>query len=359
MRAARGIAGTAVALAAGAALLAFTPDDEQAAPPTGPVPLATAWPGAQRADIAGNLGDGPIFAPGVFLDARTGVGTAPTPDGTAVRLLVRNADGSIRELRRRPLGSNPEFGNLTVDGEDLAWTESADGVPVEIWTARTTGGPARRLTTDTGNALFFGSQWDLVIADGEVHWAAAAPEGEKVTEIRSVALAGGAVRSREEPGIWALSAWPWLAENGGEDRSGTTRLRNLAANRDTRVRTTGAELATCGPLWCRVQVMTGDGQARIDVMHPDGSARQRIAGGSASAAIADVAVLDRFEILSEPGPDSDLNGNAGLLVYDIAAARTVGIGAAVNGAFSRNGVLWWATGDQDTLVWHTVDLRTV
>ena len=360
LRAARGgVAATAVALAAVGALLAFAPDERPAASPPGPVPLAAAWPGAQRADIAGNLDDGPVFNPGVFLDARTGVGTAPTPDGTAVRLLVRNPDGSVRELRRRSLQSNPEFGNLTVGGDDLAWTESADGVPLQIWTARTTGGPARRVTTDTGNALFFGSQWDLVIAGGEVHWAAAAPEGEKVTEVRSVALAGGAVRRREEPGIWALSAWPWLAENGGEDRSGTARLRDLAANRDLRVETAGAELATCGPVWCRVLVMIGDGPAGIDVMHPDGSARRRIAGGGTSAAIADVAVLDRFEILSEPEPDSDLTGNAGLLIFDIATGRTVGVGAAVNGAFSRNGVLWWATGDQDSLTWHTVDLRTV
>ncbi|MET8153688.1 hypothetical protein ACIBSW_33425 [Actinoplanes sp. NPDC049668] len=360
MRAARGLAGTAVALAAVAALLAFSPDDDRpAAPPAGPVPLATAWPGAQRADLPGNLSDGPVFHPGVFLDARTAVGTAPTPDGTAVRLLVRAPDGSVRELRRRPLESNPEFGNLTAGGDDLVWTESADGVAVQLWTARIAGGPARRLTTDTGNALFFGSQWDLVIDGGEVHWAAAAPGGEEVTEIRSVALGGGSVKRREEPGIWALSAWPWLAENGGEDRSGTTRLRNLAANRETQVKTNGAELATCGPVWCRVLVMTGDGPARIDVMHPDGSARRRIAGGTTTAAIADVAVLDRFEILSEPGPDSDLTGDAALLIFDIAAGRTVGVGAAVNGAFFRNGVLWWATGDQDNLVWHTVDLRTV
>nr|BFE71468.1 hypothetical protein GCM10020092_047690 [Actinoplanes digitatis] len=65
----------------------------------------------------------------MFLDARTAAGTAPTPDGTAVRLLVRGPDGSVRELRRLPLESNPEFGNLTADGDDLVWTESADGVP--------------------------------------------------------------------------------------------------------------------------------------------------------------------------------------------------------------------------------------
>ena len=70
-------------------------------------------------------------------------------------------------------------------------------------------------------------------------------------------------------------------------------------------------------------------------------------------------VLDRFELLSETGPDSDLTGTAGLLIYDLATDRTVDVSPAVDGVFCRGGVLWWATGDQDSLVWHTLDLRTV
>lgn len=357
MRRLPALGGLAVALAAGGALLVFAPEGAKPVP-AARVALATAWPGAQRADLPGNLADGPLYHPGLFLDARTSVGTAPTPDGGVERLLVRNADGSVRELRRRPLSANPEFGSFAVAGDDLVWTESADGVATEIWTAKTTGGPARRLTADTGNAVFFGSQWDLVLADGRVHWAAAAPEGEQVTEIRSVALAGGAVAVHREPGTWALTAWPWLTDGGG-DQAGTTRLRNLATNRDTAIETSGTELVTCAAVWCRVLVMNGDGLARIDLMHPDGSARQRVAGSAATAAITDVAVLDRFEILSETGPDSDLTGTAGLLIYDLRARRTIDVSPAVDGTFSRNGVLWWATGDQDSLVWHTLDLRTV
>ena len=351
------LAALTVALVAGGALLAYGPD-EPAPPPAARVALATAWPGAHRADLRGNLADGPIFHPGLFLDARSSIGTAPSPDGRAERLVLRAADDSIRELRRRPLSANPEFGAFAVAGDDLVWTESANGVPVQIWTARATGGPARRLTADTGNALFFGSQWDLVIADGRVHWAAAAPKGADVTEIRSVALTGGRVEIREEPGVWALTAWPWLTDGGG-DQAGTTRLRNLATNRDTPVETTGTELTTCAAAWCRVLVMNGDGLARIDMMRPDGTARRRVAGSAAGAAITDVAVLDRFEIISETTPDSDLTGTAGLLIYDLKTDRTIDVAAAADGAFSRGGVLWWATGDQDSLIWHTVDLRTV
>ncbi|GIE48597.1 hypothetical protein Ani05nite_21310 [Amorphoplanes nipponensis] len=357
MRRLPALAGLGVALAAGAALLVYAPHDPAPAP-AARVPLATAWPGAQRAELPGNLRDGPLYHPGLFLDARTSVGTAPSPDGTAERLVLRGADGAVRELRRRPLSTNPDFSAFATAGDDLAWVESADGGATELWTAKTSGGPARRLTTDTGNAVFFGSQWDLVLAGGRVHWAAAGPGGEPTTEIRSVALTGGAVAVREEPGSWALTAWPWLTDGGG-DQAGTTRLRNTETGRDTPVETSGPELITCAPAWCRVLVMNGDGLARIDLMHPDGSARRRIAGGAAGAAVPDVAVLDRFELLSETAPDSDLTGTAGLLVYDIKADRTVDVTPAADGVFCRNGVLWWATGDQDSLAWHTLDLRTV
>jgi hypothetical protein len=105
--------------------------------------------------------------------------------------------------------------------------------------------------------------------------------------------------------------------------------------------------------------MTTDALARIDLMRPDGSARRRIAGGQAQAAVNDVAVLDRFEVLAEPGPDADVTGTAALLVYDVATGRTVEVAPAVDGAFTSGGMLWWSTGDVDTIRWHTLDLRTV
>ena len=352
-----GVLGLVVALVAGGVLVFHDPQPDP--PPTAArVGVAAAWPHAQRADLPGNLPDGPVFTPGLFLDARVAVGTAPSPDGRSARLLLRAADGALRELRRRPLDDAPEFGTFAVAGDQLVWTESSDRQKPQVWAVdRRSGAPARRLTSDTGNAVFYGSEYDLVVADGRVHWAAAAPDDERFTEIRSVALTGGPVRVRKETGTWALTAWPWLTD--GADQAGTRTLRNLVTNRDTEIGTSGAELTTCSPAWCRVMVMNGDGLARIDVMHPDGSARQRIAGGTASAAITDVAVLDSFEVLAESTPDSDLTGTQNLLVHDIRARRTVDVAAGVDGAFSRAGVLWWSTGDQDSIVWHTLDLRTV
>jgi hypothetical protein len=353
----------AVALAAGAALFLPAAGPPAAKPPPGRAPAAAAWPEALRADIPGNLADGPIFTPALFLDAHTAAGTAPSPDARTLRLLIRAGDGTLRELRRLPLDANPEFGTVTAAGDDLVWTESSGRGHPRLWTAnlrdRT---PARLLTADTGAALFYGSQYDLMVAGGRVYWAAAkGPD----TEIRSVALTGGPIRVRAETGTWALSAWPWLVD--GADGTGTRTLRNLATGRDTEVRAGGGELTTCGPVWCRVMVLgggqgstgQGSGLVRIDLMHPDGSGRRRIAGGAAGAAITDVAELGRFEILSEAGPDAALTGTEGLLVYDHKTGGTVDVSAAVSAAFSRGGVLWWSTGDQDTTIWHTIDLRTV
>lgn len=351
----------AVALAAGAALLLPSTRPPAAKPPPGRAPATVAWPKADRADIPGNLPDGPIFTPALFVDARTAAGTAPSPDARTLRLLIRHGDGTLRELRRLPLDRNPEFGAVTAHGDDLVWTESAGRGRPRLWTANLRDrAPARLLTADTGDALFYGSQYDLVVFGGRVYWAAAnGPD----TEIRSVALTGGPVRVRAEPGTWALSGWPWLVD--GADGTGTRTLRNLATGRDTEVRAGGGELTTCGPLWCRVMVLStghsggGTGLVRIDLMHPDGSGRRRIAGSAAGAAVTDVAELNRFEILSEARPNADLTGTEGLLVYDIATGRTVDVSAAASAAFSRGGVLWWSTGDQDTTVWHTIDLRTV
>ena len=348
-----------VAVVAGLALVLAGPAGRKGQPPaTGRVSAAVAWPKAARADLDPAMADGPLFNPLLFLDTGTTVGTAPTPDARSLRLLIRAADGGIRTLRTLPLDANPQFEAVVAADGRIIWTESSDRQPeVRIWTAALAGGPARLLTADTGKVLFFGVEADLTVLDGRLYWAAA--QGSD-TEIRSVALGSrpvgsgrpvdsGAVNVRVEVGLWALAGGVWLADQ--EER----RLRNTATRRDTPVVTDGPETAVCGPVWCRV---TGTG--RIDLMHPDGSDRRRIAGGDARAAITDAVVLDRFALLDEPGAGGDLTGTSTLLVYDTATGRTVEVADGADSVFAGGGLVWWSTGaDGDEIRWHVVDLRTV
>jgi hypothetical protein len=339
-----------VALLAAGALLAGGVPEQPSAPvaAVGRPAAEQEWPAAARADLR-DLTVEPLL----FLDATTAVGQVT--DGDFVRLLVEG-DGIARELRSLPAADDPRFEAMTVSGDELIWAESSSARPVEIWAVRRAGGDARLVTADTGNTLFYGNQYDLVVADGRVHWVAG--EGEDSTQIRSVALTGGDVDVREETGRWSLSAWPWLTDDTGA-QSGEVRLRELTTGREVRVPFSGAEWGMCAPAWCRVMVMNGEGLVRIDVMRPDGSDRRRVAGKDTQAAVSDVAVLDRFEILSEPGPDFDLTGTAALVVHDLTTGRTVTLSAAADLAATKDGVLWWSTGAREAAVWHTLDLRTI
>ena len=348
--------GLAAAIVAGAALLALPAGGN--ARPAAPVTASVAWPQAQRDTVQETLPDGAEYRPGLFLDARTSLGTAATADDRYLRLVRVGADGTVRQLRRLPRAQHPSFQALTVTGDVLAWVESTDGGKLRLFTAALSDGRApRELTADLGRAEFYQSQYDLVIAGGRVHWAAAG--AGDVTQIRSVALTGGPVRTRDEPGTWKLSAWPWLV-NGVSDSSGSTALRNLETGRDSPVsRARERAITACSPAWCRLASLTGDGRNRIELMRPDGSDRHRIAGDTAATVIVDVAPLDRFEVLARIGPNSELTGNNELIAVEIATRRTVEISPDAGSVSYRNGMLWWSTGNLDAVVWHALDLRTI
>ena len=348
-------AGLVVALAAtGALVIGGGPAELRPAAAGGRTSVAAAWPAAKVTTIP----DLPL-RPLLFLDATTLIGTAPSQDDGFLRLLLRDASGGLRELRRLATAGSPRFENVTAAGDDVVWTEFGDGGPPEIWAASLRAGtPARRLTADTGIVLFYGSQDDLVHHDGRVYWTAQPEDGAARTEIRSVALSGGDVQVAAEEGEWTMAAWPWL-DDGAADGSAATLLRDRSTGREVTVPTTGAEFAACSPSWCRVVVTDGKGPARMDLMRPDGSGRRQIAGGTVRPAVADVAILDRFEILAEPRPESGRTGTAGLLVHDIRTGNTVDLSPAANDAQSRGGLLWWYTSDAGAAQWHVLDLRTV
>ena len=161
------------------------------------------------------------------------------------------------------------------------------------------------LTADTGAVIFFNSQYDVVIAEGRVYWAAAG-EGRQSTEVRSVPLGGGRVAVQPIDGAYALSAWPWLTSAGGS-QGGSVELRNLVTGERRTVSGAANELVNCGPVWCRVMIIGAAGRpARTDVMRTDGSDRKRMAAGTISSAVLDVALVDRFEVLAQttrPAPE--------------------------------------------------------
>ncbi len=364
------IAALAVALAAALVLVVVTLKQPKRGGPapsasaTGPVTLAKAWPGAAVAEAPGQLADGTPFSPWVYLDLRTAVGTAPTSDGLAERLLLRSGAVEPRELHRVPKDRNPQWAGFAVSGDDLVWAEStvsADGKgETRLWrTSWRTEGPAVDLTADTGDIVFFNSQYDLVIADGAVHWAAAARTETPTTELRSVPLAGGAVTVKQVPGAYALSAWPWLV-SVGNGQAGPVDLRNVSTGAQVKVSASATEMLRCSPVWCRVQVMSGTGaMARVDLMRLDGSDRRRVSGGDADPAIMDVALGDRFEVFSMDSSAGSPTSSQQVLLYDATAKRMVVVGTEAGTILARGIVIWWSTGENEVLVWHALDLTTL
>ncbi len=318
-----------------------------------PAPVAVAWPTAQRAALPATLPDGTAYQPIFFTDAATSVGTAPSPDGKQLRLLVRT-EARLRVLRSLPSAADPSFQALTGSGATLAWIESTRDGGLSLWTADASR--ARRVTTDIGTFRSYRSENDLVLADGQAHWTAVDRSGG--TELRSVALSGGPVSVRSTPGSWRLAGWPWLVD-GVTDTRGAAVLRNADTGEQRRITRTPQAATDCSPDYCRVVSIDDDGWSRIELMRPDGSGRSTIAEGDVNTAVVDVAPLGRFEIWVRIGSNSDLTGNAELLVHEIATNRTVQISPDAGQITYRSGVLWWTAGNLTTFVRHSLDLRTI
>ncbi|GGK30058.1 hypothetical protein GCM10010124_23520 [Pilimelia terevasa] len=326
-----------------------------------PVPLGEAYPAARTGALPAHLPDGPAYDPALLLDADTSVGTAPTPDGRTLRLVLHRG-GQARTLRALPVGADPLFGGLTVAGDTLIWAETVSGTggaaSSSLWTAAARGaGEPVRLTADTGALAFFHSAYDLVVAEDRLRWVAVGAGATPVTQLRSVPLTGGAVTVRDLPGQWTQSAWPWLV-SAAEDHGQPARF-NLATNQRAEVPAGTSDLVACGPQWCRVQVLGDAGPSRLDAMRPDGGGRREIAGPGTSAAVTDVAVLDRFEVLTRASEQGAADSQQELLLYDLARRRMLVVAQGVGLVNSRDGWLWWSTGGTGNTRWHTLDLRAL
>lgn len=348
----RTLVALAVTLVAGVALLFGKP--ATSGPPQ-PQTVGAAWPNAQRGSVPSHLADGSTYSPGLFFDARTSVGTARTADNKFLRLVVLGPDRTERELRRVTSTDRGPFSALTNDGDTLVWVETVRSKP-ELWTVdRRSDARPHLLTADVGALRLYDSQYDLTVAAGVVRWTAAGGDG---TEFRSVPVSGGPVTVQRLPGDWGLSAWPW-AVDGQTAATGATTLHNLSTGEEVAVPTGRRAVTACSPVWCEVVSLNEEGDTRIELSHADGSARRTIAEGTYQTVISDVAVLDRFQVIGRVGPQSELSGNQELLVYDLTDRSTVLISPDAADISYRGGVLWWSTGDRNSYVRNSLDLRTI
>jgi hypothetical protein len=309
------------------------------------------------------LPDGPAFKPLLFLGADTAVGSAGGPGQTQVQLVWRGPNGALRQLRQLPAARYPSFRNVTASSRTLAWLEDTDnGAHLALWTIDLDDGrPARHVADVTGDAVFTDdAPYDLTLHEGTLTWVAADPARQDVTDVRSAALTGGPVVSQPEAGDWHLAAWPWLV-NGTNDPRGATLLRNLVTHQDVAVPRATQGQTQCSPSWCEVVFVSGDGSTDVELVHPDGSARQRISSGTAVPAIPDVAPLSRFEVLWHTDPTLELTHNGELLIFDLQTRRTVQLSRNAASVGCRDGVVWWSNGDanQAAVSWHALDLHTV
>lgn len=349
-----------VALAAGTIMITSSPDAPAPAS-SAEQPLAQAYPSRKPFDLPATFAGGVSYTPLFFVDGQRFVATSPSADAKQVRLVLRDGD-TERVLRELPAGSKPDFLGFTTDGRDLLWLELTAGPDGQgdsaLWRAELSGNAAAgTLTTDTGDVVLLDAEYDMVLHDGRVSWVSLPRTDTPHTEIRTVPLTGGAVQVQTIEGAYTLAAWPWLvADSLGQDVP--VELRNLDTGERVQARQSPGELVRCSPSWCRAVIIgSTESSTVIELMRPDGSDRFRTISGSVASSIVDVAVLGRYEVYSRTGGGAFAGSQ--VLLYDIEGRRAVLVDEGVGQVISRNGVLWWSTGDNETLAWHALDLRAL
>jgi hypothetical protein len=361
---------TALGIAAGAAAIVFLtvlPAPHRpatavsaAATRAGPATLRTVWPRAVGFTIPAGFADGSVYTPRVIIDPATSIGELARPDGIRTDLVVAAAGGPPRVLQAQTVTGGGSYDGITVTAARIYWMRTlsdANGDPhTALWSAARAGGPATQLTAATGAPTFSNSADDLHAVGDRLYWTSGHPGHPDQTEIRSIPLAGGAVTVRVLAGAWQPTAWPWLVTTPGAP--GPSRLHNLASGAERTIITPPGMLASCSPTWCS---LSSDNAAPrpAQLIRPDGTDRRTIGATNAVDIDIDVAPLGRFELLDTVTVESAQIVLSALTLYDIHTRKTVVIDPATTNAASRGNYVWWSTGDNETLTWHGLDLRTL
>jgi hypothetical protein len=334
-----------------------------AATPSGPVALTlkAAWPDATVFSLPATFPDGSTYLPQTLLDATTSIGLATSADAQRSSLVVAGPGGQSRVLDSALVNDGASFDAVTLTADAIYWMRTVNDAnghaEVSLWTAGRSGGPSRRLSADVGAPLFAGSAYDMQIAGGRLYWLAGAGT-EANTELRSIPLAGGRVTVRTLSGAWTMASWPWLV-TAPSAAGAPVELFNVASGARVPVHAPTNKMVSCSPTWCRLIADNGSQTSVTVLIHPDGTDLRRIGGQDAIAFASDVALRQRFEPLMTALTSANSTTVSRLDLYDIARRRTVLIEAAATNAAAKGDYLWWATGDNETLAWHALDLRTL
>jgi hypothetical protein len=273
-------------------------------------------------------------------------------------VILAQAAGSFTQLRHLGAEENAQVNGFAVDGDTLVWMESTTRVGVvpttTLWRAAWgSDAPPVLVTADTGAPSFTGFATDVGLAGGVVSWTAVAPDGSGATQLRSVPVTGGQVTVRPLDGEYRLTTPPWaVTATAGPGRPVT--LLNLETDERAVVTPDGTGAAVCDPVWCRIAVTGDAGLVGIDVMHPDGSQRRRVAGPEATPTIGDATLLDRFVPLAVDRGDGVV-----LALHDLTTGQTEVIAEQATNVSGRGGILWWSSGTGAALTWHALDLTTL
>jgi len=356
-----GAVGTALA-AVGILLALPTPPTAAPANAATPLTLAQAWPGTRTIDLSATLPDGSTLAPAAVLDARTVIVQLTSADTNTTSLAaLSTADPTHpRVLQRMAVGDGASFNGVTVAGADVYWMASipdgTGGSHSTLYRAGITTANPVKVTDDTGQATFSASQYDLQVVAGRAYWTATHGIAPYTNEIRSVAVDGGPVEVRPLDDASQLTAWPWTVSPFVADQP-VTELNLDSGARRTIAPKPGEELY-CGPVWCR-GVVSGPTTSVITDRHADGTGTEtRINHDGEGIAFVDVAALDRFEMLAAPISTQAATASERFAMYDLKTRQHIAL-AVSTAEGTVGGWLWWATGDNETLTWHLLNLTTL
>ncbi len=329
--------------------------------------LSTVWPKATVFTLPATFPDGSTYLPQAVLDSTTSIGLANSADGQRFSLVVAGSSAQPRILDSALISDGVSFDAVTVTSSALYWMKTAtdlDGLAhTVLWTANRSGGPARRVGNEAGQPVyvgapvFSGSAYDMQVVDGRLYWLSGSDD-PAVMQLRSIPLAGGHVEVRSIPGKWTMASWPWLVTAPGSPGA-PIELYNLNTSSRVPVQAPPNTLATCNPTWCRFMADNVNENTGTELAHPDGTALQHIGDKNAVPIANDVALQQRFEPLVTAVSDTGTSTVSRLDLYDIAHHETVLIEPATTNAVAKGDFLWWATGDNETLAWHALDLRTL